>query len=79
VEQEDAWLTLAEAAEYLRVSKPTIYRFCSEGRLPFYELAGSGYRRFKRSDLDALLVAGRPGAAAGRLKGAAAVRKSGQE
>lgn len=57
----EEWLTLEEAAAYLKVSKPTIYRFCSEGCLPFYKLAGTGQRRFKRADLDALLTPGRPG------------------
>ena len=56
----DEWLTLAQAAAYLKVSKPTLYRFCSEGCLPFYKLAGTGQRRFKRSDLDALLTPGQP-------------------
>ena len=58
----DEWLTLDEAAKYLKVSKPSIYRFCAEGRLPFYKLAGTGARRFKRSDLDALLEPGHAGA-----------------
>ena len=56
----EEWTTLEEAGGYLKVSKPTIYRFCSEGCLPFYKLAGAGQRRFKRSDLDALLTPGRP-------------------
>ena len=60
----DQWLTLEEAAAYLKVSKPTIYRFCAEGCLPFYKLAGTGQRRFKGTDLDALLVLGQP---SGRL------------
>ena len=54
----EEWLTLAEAAAYLKVAKPTIYRLCEEGCLPFYKLAGIGQRRFKRADLDALLVPG---------------------
>jgi excisionase family DNA binding protein len=57
----DEWLTLDEAAAYLKVSKPSIYRFCAEGRLPFFKLAGTGARRFRRSDLDALLEPGRAG------------------
>ena len=61
----EEWLTLEEAAAYLKVAKPTIYRFCSEGSLPFYKLAGTGQRRFKRADLDALLIPGQP---AGRAK-----------
>ena len=56
----EEWLTLEDAAGYLKVSKPTIYRFCAEGCLPFYKLAGTGQRRFKRSDLDALLTPGQP-------------------
>ena len=56
----EEWLTLEEAAAYLKVSKPTIYRFCAEGCLPFYKLAGTGQRRFKYADLDALLVPGHP-------------------
>ena len=56
----EQWLTLEEAAAYLKVSKPTIYRFCSEGSLPFYKLAGTGQRRFKQSDLDTLFTPGRP-------------------
>ncbi len=56
----EEWLTLEEAAAYLKVSKPTIYRFCSEGCLPFYKLAGTGQRRFTRPDLDALLTLGQP-------------------
>jgi excisionase family DNA binding protein len=57
----DEWLTLDEAAAYLKVSKPTIYRWTSAGQLPFYKLAGTGARRFKRSELDALAIPGKPG------------------
>jgi excisionase family DNA binding protein len=67
----DEWLTLEEAAAYLKVSKPSIYRFCSEGRLPFFKLAGTGARRFRRADLDALLEPGRPGEAVAQKKRAA--------
>ncbi len=59
----DEWLTLDEAAGYLKVSKPTVYRYCSEGALPFYKLAGTGQRRFRRRDLDALMEPGVPGEA----------------
>ena len=55
----EEWLTLEEAARYLKVSKQTIYRYCDQGKLPFYTLAGEGYRRFKKEDLDQLLVPGR--------------------
>ena len=56
----EQWLTLEEAAAYLKVSKPTIYRFCAEGHLPFYKLAGTGQRRFIPSPLEgAAFSAGR--------------------
>ncbi len=56
----EEWLTPEEAAGYLKVSKPTIYHLCAEDCLPFYKLAGTGQRRFKRADLDALLTPGSP-------------------
>ena len=59
--EDEHWMTLDEAAGYLRVSKPTIYRLCTEDKLPFYKLAGTGARRFKRADLDALLKPGEKG------------------
>lgn len=64
----DEWMTLEAAAAYLKVAKSSIYRYCAEGRLPFYKLAGTGNRRFKRSDLEALLEPGVPGE--GELRGA---------
>src|SRR5215467_6516674 len=56
------WMTVSEAAAYLKVDRKTIYRWCDAGRLPFYELESGGGRRFKREDLDALLKPGRAGA-----------------
>jgi len=49
------WLTIQEAADYLKVNVSSIYRWCDEGRLPFYELESGGGRRFKAEDLDAML------------------------
>jgi excisionase family DNA binding protein len=49
-------MTPSEAAEYLRVNPATIHRWVREHRLPMYELATGGGRRFKRVDLDALAV-----------------------
>ncbi len=48
------WFTPDEAAEYLRVSRPTVYRYMRDGVLAYYELPKGG-RRLKRSDLDSLL------------------------
>jgi excisionase family DNA binding protein len=54
------WLTVPEAQEYLKVSKPTIYNLMRDGRLPFYYIAGTRQRRVKQVDLDAVLQLGRP-------------------
>lgn len=67
----DEWLTVEEAMAYLKVSRSTLYRYTSEERLPFYQLAGTGGRRFKRSDLDALLLPGQPTPAPGKAAAAA--------
>lgn len=54
------WYTVAEACAYLRVSKTTLYDYMNSGRLKFYNLAGTRTRRFRQSDLDALLEPGSP-------------------
>lgn len=45
--------TLDEAAEILRVSKPTIYRWCRMGMMPFSRI-GRGYRFLGTTLLSAL-------------------------
>ncbi len=52
------WLTVDEAAKYLKVHRTTIYDLCDRGVLPYFELKGARGRRFKREDLDALLEPG---------------------
>lgn len=54
-DQKQEWFTLSEAAEYLRVSRQTIYNYINQGFLPYYELKSGGGRRIKKTDLDALL------------------------
>lgn len=44
-------LTLSEAAKYLGISKPTLYKLTSEHRISFYKPMGKVY--FKRSELEA--------------------------
>lgn len=56
--EDTVWLTLEEAADYLRISKPSAYRFMQEGSLPYYRIAGTGLRRFRREDLDAMMLPG---------------------
>ncbi|MGQ7870923.1 helix-turn-helix domain-containing protein [Sunxiuqinia sp. sy24] len=43
-------LTLSEAAKYLGISKPTLYKLTSEHRISFYKPMGKVY--FKRSELE---------------------------
>ncbi len=61
------WLTPNEAAAYLKVNRRTLYGLMASGKLPYYQMPGSGRRRIRREDLDALLVLGPPpeGARAG--------------
>ena len=46
------WLTVGEAACYLRVSKRTIYRWTRDGKLPTYLIGNHRNRRYRRDDLD---------------------------
>jgi len=55
----DDLLTTTEAGEILGVSGKTVSRYADLGTLPVLTLP-SGHRRFRRSDLEALLAAGRP-------------------
>lgn len=48
--QEDSWLTLQEACDYLKISKETMYRKIYAKKIPFSRL-GKLYR-FKSSQLD---------------------------
>jgi excisionase family DNA binding protein len=54
--QSDGWLTVGEAAEYLRCPKSRVYSLVSARRIPFVK---DGSRTlFRRSELDAWLRAG---------------------
>ncbi len=46
------WFTVEEAAQYLCVSKRTIYKLTQEGRLPAYRIGRERHRRFRKEDLD---------------------------
>jgi excisionase family DNA binding protein len=62
------WLNAKEAAEYLGVSQPTIFRWMKDGRLSFYRVGGS--TRFTAEDLDAMIekTVGSAEAEAARLR-----------
>ena len=59
VTDPDELLTTTEAGELLGVSGKTVVRYADLGTLPVLTLP-SGHRRFRRSDIDNLLAAGRP-------------------
>ena len=46
------WFTVEEAAEYLCVSRRTIYKLTDEGRLPAFLIGKERHRRFRKEDLD---------------------------
>ena len=46
------WFTVEDAAQYLCVSRRTIYRLTQEGRLSAYRLGRERHRRFRKEDLD---------------------------
>ena len=46
------WFTIEEAAEYLCVSKRTIYKLTKEGRLSAFRIGRKRHRRFRKEDLD---------------------------
>ena len=46
------WFTIGEAAEYLCVSKRTIYKLTKNGRLPAFRIGQERHRRFRKEHLD---------------------------
>jgi excisionase family DNA binding protein len=51
------WLTIEEAASYLKLSVPTIRKYITAGKLPSYKQGR--LIRLKRPELDAFLESGR--------------------
>ncbi|MFH1023852.1 MAG: helix-turn-helix domain-containing protein [Planctomycetota bacterium] len=50
---EKAWYTVREAAAYLGVSEPTIFRWMKDKTLSFYKIGGG--TRFAKEGLDAVI------------------------
>jgi|GEM_PF-459118 len=50
---ESGWYSISQAADYLNVSQPTIFRWMKEGLLSFYKVGGA--TRFSREGLDAVV------------------------
>ena len=54
-DRPETYITLKEAAKYLRVSYRTVYRWLSQGRLKFFR-AGAGSTRIPLSELDKFIA-----------------------
>jgi excisionase family DNA binding protein len=52
-----SWMTPLQAAEYLQVSRKSVYELVREGSLPFYRWRHA--LRFKRDELDEMIMQGR--------------------
>lgn len=50
---ESGWYTIPQAAEFLQVSQPTIFRWMKQGQLSFYKVGGA--TRFSREGLEAFI------------------------
>jgi excisionase family DNA binding protein len=57
-----AWLTAAEAAQYLNVKVRTILLWARQGRVTAYALSGTQRRvwRFLHADLEAMVITKKP-------------------
>ena len=70
---ERRWLRVSEAGEYLGMHPKSVYRSCSQRKIPFSRAPGIGVRIDKR-ELDALLE--RQGLGPGKLGRASARKKA---
>src|SRR5436309_11265019 len=69
---EQDWLTLGRAANYLGVAQSTIRKWSDSGRLPAFYTPG-GHRRFRLGDLDAFVGGSRGAAPTGSGGGGAVI------
>ncbi len=58
---EKEWLNVKEAAQYLGISRETIYSLMDKRLLPYSEVKGVRGRRIKKEDLEKLLKGNEPG------------------
>lgn len=56
LEASGPWCTVETAAIHLRVSRSEIYKMRRAGKLKAYGIPGKSHVRFKREELDALMV-----------------------
>jgi len=46
------WMDVRAAAEYLSVSRSTLYQYVAKKQVPFFTIPGSNALRFRMEDLD---------------------------
>jgi len=51
----EQWMNPTEAADYLGISRQSLYKLMDSGALPFQSVKGIQKRRVRKEDLDALL------------------------
>ena len=77
---DERWLSLAEIAAYLGVSKDSVYRWLEQRRMPAHKVGRQW--KFKAAEIDAWVRGGKadlvPVAAATKPRRAARTRKGGQ-
>jgi excisionase family DNA binding protein len=56
-QKEPDFMTVEQAAEFLNLSKATVYKKCSAGLLPYYK--GGKKLHFKKSELTKILETGK--------------------
>ena len=49
---DSIWLDISQLAEYLNISKATIYKYVSLNRIPYHKIPGSSKLLFKRIEID---------------------------
>ena len=54
---EDRWLSVDEIAEYLGVSRDTVYNWINDREMPAHRIGR--FWKFKRDEVDAWVLAGR--------------------
>lgn len=58
--EPDGWMTTAQAAEYLGLSRAALHRLTASRRIPFEQALAGGKCWFRRSELDRWRQGGAP-------------------
>jgi excisionase family DNA binding protein len=56
---QNEWLTVQEAAAFLKLAKQTVYQKVHEKKIPCYKPENSSVLRFRKSELESWLQSGK--------------------